>query len=79
MSEYNYEINDKVNDEEIDFLSKASDLGTIARSYQSHSDGFGTEELSQGFINGFEELLSKTQKALDALKNKLKEEYPNLK
>ena len=76
---YNYEVNDKVDNESTDLLLKCRELGNLARSYESHSDGFGTEELSQDFINEFEELISESQKALDALKSKLKEHYPNLK
>ena len=79
MSGYNYEVNDSVDNESTDLLSKCKLLGDEAHSYESHSDGFGTEELSQHFIDGFEELVSKSQKALDALKSKLKNHYPNLK
>ena len=79
MENYNHEVNDNVYDENKTFIDEAKELGSWARSTESHSDGFGTEKIAQGFITEFEEQVTKTAIALANLKVKLKKEYPNLK
>jgi|TARA_R110000824_G_scaffold106610_5_gene252006 hypothetical protein len=79
MAEYNHEINDKVYSECEKFLEETTTLGSWAETEQSHSNGFGTEEIAQGFVTEFEGQLNTSSISLAKLKEKLKEHYPNLK
>ena len=78
MAEYNDKVDEDVYDLEQDFIGKAKMLGHMARSEESHSNGFGTEVDAKDFLDSFEELVNKADKALKALKRKVKTHYPKI-
>ena len=79
MAEYNDKVNEDLYENEEDFLAKAKNLGTMARTEQSHSQGHGTLEDCQDFFSEFEKLVVETSIALAKMKVKAKVHYPNLK